>query len=152
MAAKVLALKPRPPTITLSMVSITASSTLGSVSKAITAIHRPPAIASTIRLRYSALIGSRERRINRYATWGQSRALKPSNAHQAMAEACSYSTAATHSEPTPRPIMRMGYMRLPKLRRRAWPLSLSMRRVSPLSTFKALVFARRPRGRCGRVA
>ena len=39
------------------MVSITPSNTLGKVSKAITAIQKPPAIESTSRLRYSAATG-----------------------------------------------------------------------------------------------
>ena len=56
-----LRLKRCPPTITLSMVSMTANNTLGRVSKAMTAIQKPPAMESTSRLRYSVATGLRLR-------------------------------------------------------------------------------------------
>ncbi len=53
--------KRAPPMITLSIVSITASSTLGSASNCIAAIQKPPIAASKVRFWYSACSGSSRR-------------------------------------------------------------------------------------------
>lgn len=119
------------------MVSITANSTLGNVSKAIAAIQKPPKAASVIRLRYSALIGSRLRRTCAYARCGQSRPSNISNAHSQGAAPCSRRTAATHSTPIASPITRIGYRRLPKLMRRDSPRSLSIRPIRKAGSHQA---------------